>query len=326
MVKTIWALMDNRRGSVSQAKGILNALNPAEFNVVEKNIEYTRFSGLPNWLRGHTLVGITAASKNQLTQPFPDIVLSISRRTAPIARYIKKKSPATKLVQLMHAGSAGIKEFDLIVVPEHDKNKKHTPNMHYIIGCTHQVTPQYLQTAHQKWQEAFANLPRPLTAVIVGGAIKKHPFSAENAAALADAVKRLKSQIGGSVLLTTSRRTGEEAQKIIVEALKDIPQYNYLWGDTRENPYSGFLALADNIVVTGDSVSMCCEATGSGKPIYVFKGQNWLTKKHERFVQSLLDNKCAALIENADANFRPQKSLNAAAEVAKLIEKMSEEQ
>ena len=319
MVKTIWALMDNRRGSVGQAKGILNALNEKEFKIIEKNIEYTRTAGLPNLVRGRTLLGVTTQSKQQLVAPWPDIVLSISRRTAPVARYIKKKSPQTKLVQLMHCGNCGLSEFELIVVPEHDKNKKQTPNMHYIIGCPHRITPAYLDTARAEWATAFADLPRPLTAVIIGGAIKKKPFSAENAAALAAAVKKLKEQIGGSVLLTTSRRTGVEAEKIIVDALQDIPQYTYLWGDKRTNPYSGFLACADNIVVTGDSVSMCCEATGSGKPIYVFRGNNWLTPKHERFVQSLLDNKCAALIEEADASFTPQKSLNAAEEVAELI-------
>ena len=322
MVKTIWALMDDRRGSVGQAKGILNALDTQKFKIIEKNIKYTRLAALPNSLRGRSLLGVSEESKQQIIAPYPDIVLSISRRTAPIARYIKKKSPQTKLVQLMHAGSAGINEFDLIIVPEHDKNKKQTPHMHYIIGCPHRITEEYLQEARTKWSAQFANLPKPLTAVIVGGAIKKRPFSTENATALVTAIKKLKNQIGGSVLLTTSRRTGEQAQKIIVDALKDIPQYSYLWGDTRENPYSGFLACADNIVVTGDSVSMCCEATGSGKPIYVFRGQNWLTPKHLRFVQSLLDNGCAALIENADADFKPKKGLNAAAEVANLIENL----
>ena len=191
---------------------------------------------------------------------------------------------------------------------------------HYIIGCPHQVTKTYLTEAKAKWGNEFSNLPHPLTAVIIGGAIKKKPFSAENARALADAIKKLKQKIGGSILLTTSRRTGEQAQKIIVDALQDVPQYAYLWGDTRPNPYSGFLACADNIVVTGDSVSMCCEATGTGKPIYIFRGQNWLTPKHQRFISSLIKKQCAILLEDDNAgNFKPQNSLNAAAEIAAII-------
>lgn len=324
MVKTIWSLMDDRRGSVNQARGVLSALDAAEFSIVEKKIVYTRFSGLPNWLRGRTLLGVSAASRNEIKPPFPDYVLSISRRTVPIARYIKKHSPQTKIIQLMHPGNAGLSEFDLAVVPEHDKNKKTGVNIHYIVGCPHQVTPQYLDEARIKWQPVFAKLPQPLTAVIIGGSIKGKPFPLEDVRDLCREVKALKEKIGGSILITTSRRTGAEAEKIIKEELSDLPQYNYFWGDTRDNPYAGFLACADNIVITADSVSMCCEATGTGKPIYLFVGKSsWPTPKHRRFAQSLTDKKCAVFLGDKQAEgFLPQQGLNAAKEVADLIKKL----
>ena len=319
MKKILWALLDNRRGSVGQAMGVIGELGK-DFTVIEKKIDYTKLSGLPNWLRGRSLIGLTADSKKQITAPYPDMVLSISRRTAPIARYIKKHSPHTKLIQLMHPGNAGLSEFDLVIVPEHDKDKKTTPNVHYIVGCPHRVTPEFLQKEREKWAAEFADLPRPLTAVIVGGAIKKKPFSPENAKALGQAVRNLKQKIGGSILITTSRRTGENAQKIIMEEIKDIPQFTYLWGDTSENPYGGFLACADNIVVTADSVSMCCEATATEKPVYLFVAKDWPTPKHKRFAKSLIDTGCAILLNDEKAaSFKPQKSLNAAKEIADLI-------
>lgn len=320
MPKILWALMDDRRGSVSQAKGIIAALDQQQFQIIEKKIDYTKTAGLPNFIRGKSLLGLTKESQKQIVAPFPDYVISISRRTVPVARYIKKKSPQTKLIQLMHPGTTGLNDFDLVVVPEHDKNKKTSPNIHYIIGCTHRVTPEILAAAQQKWAAEFAHLPRPFTAVIVGGAIKGKPFSAENAMALGAEIHKLKQKIGGSILITTSRRTGAEAEKIIMDALKDIPHYAFLWGDKRANPYDGFLACADNLVVTGDSVSMCCEATATQKPIYLFCGKDWLTPKHLRFVQSVCEKGCAVLLgdENA-ADFKPKTSLNASKEVADLI-------
>jgi len=322
--KIIWSLMDNRRGSVGQALGVLDALDKRKFTIVEKNIVYNKLSGLPNWLRGRSLIGVDKQSKSEIKAPFPDYVLSISRRTAPIARYIKKHAPQTKIIQLMHPGNAGLQEFDLVVVPEHDKNKKQTPNTHYIVGCPHRVTPQYLDEARIKWQPVFAKLPHPLTAVIVGGSIKGKVFPPEDVQNLCAEIKKLKEKIGGSVLITTSRRTGEEAEKIIKAELADIPQYAYFWGDKRENPYAGFLACADNIVITADSVSMCCEATGTGKPIYLFVGgENWLTDKHKRFARSLTDKECAIAIDDKRAeSFSPKQSLNAAKEIADLIEKL----
>lgn len=322
MKKILWALFDNRRGSVGQAQGVIDAL-PENIEAVEKKLVYNKLSGLPNCLRGRTLMGLDRESKKEISAPWPDYVLSISRRTVPVARYIKKQNPQTKLIQLMHPGHTGLAEFDLVAVPEHDKNKESADNIHYIIGCPHRVTPQYLAAAKDKWAEKFTNLPKPITALIIGGAIKGKAFSNENALALGQAVKKFKQQTGGSLLITTSRRTGSEPEKIIMKQLKGIPQFAYLWGDTSENPYNGFLACADNIIVTGDSVSMCCEATGTGKPIYLFTGHNWLSDKHMRFVRSLCETGCAVMLDSEyAADFKPQKSLNAAAEVAALIEKL----
>lgn len=323
MSKTIWILTDNRRGSVNQALGIADALDKEQFSVIEKKIEYTKWSALPNWIRGKSLWGTTKDTRKQICAPYPDIVLSVSRRTVPIARFIKNRYPQVKLVQLMHPGRTGLKDFDLVVVPEHDQNKIKSPHIHYVIGCPHRVTPEYLKAGRDRWQAEFEHLPKPLTAVIIGGSIKGKPFSDDNAYALGSAVRELKEKIGGSLLLTTSRRTGINAEKIILSAVEGIPQYTYLWGDIKENPYAGFLACADNIVITGDSVSMCCEATGTGKPIYIFCGKNWLTPKHLRFVDSVCAAKCAVRINQKNAeSFSPEKSLNAAQEVADLISKL----
>ena len=42
-----------------------------------------------------------------------------------------------------------------------------------------------------------------------------------------------------------------------------------VWDGTGENPYFAFLATADTIVTTEDSVNMVTEAAGTGKPVYV---------------------------------------------------------
>jgi uncharacterized protein len=42
------------------------------------------------------------------------------------------------------------------------------------------------------------------------------------------------------------------------------------WGSGGDNPYRAFLALADHLVVTGDSMSMLAEAVAARRPLYVF--------------------------------------------------------
>ena len=68
---------------------------------------------------------------------------------------------------------------------------------------------------------------------------------------------------------------------------------------------------------------MCCEATGTGKPIYLFTGRDWLTPKHLRFAQSLCEKKCATMLDASAADlFEPETQINAAGEIAEWISKL----
>ena len=63
------------------------------------------------------------------------------------------------------------------------------------------------------------------------------------------------------------------------------------WDGAGENPYFGYLALADAIVVTGDSVAMVSEACATGKPVHVY-GLPGGSAKFERFHQDMRDAGC----------------------------------
>ncbi len=324
MKKTLWALLDDRMGSVGQAKGILQALE-GKMNLVEKNIVYNKWAKLPNFLRGTSLLGVDKNKSSALDDGVPDIVLSISRRTLPIARNIRKKSnKKTKIVQLMYPGKTGLKDIELVIVSEHDRNKCSNGNFFYITGCPHRMTEKRLAEAKQKWESEFAKLPKPLTTLIIGGAIKSKSFSLENAKSLGENVAQIIKNTGGSILITSSRRTGKEAEQVILKELDDFPVYTYLWGEQKENPFLGFLACAGRIIVTGDSVSMCSEACGTGKQVLIFEGKDWLTPKHLRFVKSLYDGKYAIPLEDFFNNptFVPKKKLLPAQSVAEQILKI----
>ena len=320
MKKIIWILLDNRMGSVGQAKGVMQELASSQFEIITKELKYTRFAGLPNVIRGQSLLGI--ANPEILDGENPDLVMSTSRRTVPVALYLKKKNPKTLLVQLMHPGNFGISKFTKIFLPQHDANKKALPNFYFTVGSPHRINKTVLEEARLKWEEKFSSLPHPWTALIIGGSIKGKPFTLENALSLAQDVKKLKERIGGSLLITDSRRTGSEAEKLIIDTLKDIPMYTYLWGSTDDNPLLGYYACADNLVVTGDSVSMCCEACGTGKPVFVFEGKNWLTDKHLRFTKSLFEGKYASLLNPGCETIINGKILYPSAEIAAEIVKL----
>ncbi len=320
MKKIMWALFDDRMGSIGQAKGVIQALGEKVQNV-EKKIVYTRWAKLPNCLKGVSLLGMDSAKSSPLTAPWPDMVLSISRRTTPIARWIKKQSGGKcKIIQLMHPGNCGLKDLDLVIVPEHDAGKCKGGNFMFITGCAHRVSEQAMIEAKKQWTPVFEHLPRPWISVLIGGAIKGRPFSLDNAQKLGIEVRKMIDALGGSVLITSSRRTGAEAEAVIMKELEGVPAYTYLWGEKKENPIMGFFACADKIIATGDSVSMVSESCGSGNPVLIFEGQNWLTPKHKRFVQSLYNKGCAAPLESPQAaTFTPACRLDPAQEIAARI-------
>lgn len=87
----------------------------------------------------------------------------------------------------------------------------------------------------------------------------------------ADIANKLAKQLAAldaSLMITVSRRTGKENEAILREALND-KEHCFFWDGTGENPYFAMLALADHIIVTGDSASMLSEACTTGKPVYM---------------------------------------------------------
>ena len=44
-----------------------------------------------------------------------------------------------------------------------------------------------------------------------------------------------------------------------------------IWDGTGDNPYYAYLAIADALLVTADSVSMVSEAAATGKPVHILE-------------------------------------------------------
>lgn len=316
----IWVLTDDRAGNVAQAVGVAEALNrPFE----TKAIRYTPLARLPNVVTGATLLGLTPESRAALTPPWPDVVISAGRRTAPAARWIKRKAGAEKaviLVHLMNPGRSGADEFDLIAIPRHDcvVPGGDAPNVMRITGAPHRFTAARMTSAADSWASRLAGIPRPFIALIVGGATHSRPFPTALATDLGQSVHRMAAEVGGSVLLATSRRTGMEAEQALLAAIPE-PRQAFLWSGGGDNPYFGFLALADAIVVTGDSVSMCSEACAAPAPVYIYAPEGMVAPKHARLHRDLYAGGMARPFTGRFEDWQ-HPPLNAASDVARAVD------
>lgn len=279
---SVWVLADDRAGNVNQALGVAEAL-ALPFEV--KRLRYSRLAMLPNFVRGASTLGLTEESVEGLTPPWPSVVIGAGRRVAPVARWIKRMAGGRAfLVQVMYPGGLGpgaIGEFNLIAVPRHDTFKEILPTVLRITGAPHRVTQERLDREAEAWRDRFDGYPRPFLSVLVGGATKNRPFGPREAADLTDKLRQMQAETGGTLLVTTSRRTPPQALALIEKTLPQ-PMWLYKVGDAGENPYFGLLALADAVVVTGDSVSMCSEACATQGPVFIHAPEGFAAPKHAR--------------------------------------------
>ncbi|HJN24933.1 MAG TPA: mitochondrial fission ELM1 family protein [Rhodospirillales bacterium] len=311
---SIWLLVDNQAGNQSQCLGVGEALS-LKFEI--RDLDYTPAAALPNFVMGKTFGGLSADSRINLVPPWPDVVIAAGRRCSPVARHIKDKNDGkTFLVQIMYPGDTGLDEFDLVCAPRHDAIGERN-NIFQTTGAPHRVTPQRLATAREDWRERLKHLPGPRLALIVGGSTKRRKFTEQMARELGAAVSKMAMDAGGSVMLTTSRRSNDTADALIDEI--KAPKEVFKWGDEGENPYLGFLALADGVIVTGDSVSMCCEAAATPGPVWIYAPKKLTIHKHGALHRQLYDDGYAKPFDaNGGTGFQPWEHapLNAAFDIA----------
>jgi mitochondrial fission protein ELM1 len=263
-----WLLLGHKQGDNGQVLALAEALGwPFEI----KRIVYRPWELATNRLVGVTLLGIDRGRSSPLAPPWPELVISAGRRNEPVARWVQAQAGGHPRVRLVHVGRpwAPTDAFDLIVTtPQYALPER--PNILHNEAPMHRVVSGRLAEEGARWAPRLAHLPRPWTAVLLGGHIPPFTFDLEAGTALGRHVAALARAEGGSLLVSTSARTPGKVVDALAAAL-DVPHLLYRWRrDDPDNPYFGFLALAERIVVTSDSMSMLIEAVATGKPVLVF--------------------------------------------------------
>lgn len=310
---TVWGLVDDRTGHTGQVLGVIAKLGVP---YVLKRLEYNALTFLPNGVLGASLLAVDKPSSAPLAAPWPKLVIAAGRRTLPVLRYIKKKSPSTIAVYLMWPGA--YTDIDLIAAPAHDKAPARD-NVIHTMAPLHAVTPETLRAARDAWEPQFAHLPRPWVSVCLGGNTKQGSYAPADWREL---IKQAQVLAGhGSLLITTSRRTPKEAIALFAPLLS-TPHLLHRWDTDKDNPYLGLLGASDAVIVTGDSLSMCAEACVSGKPVYIFANPSVAPAKHRALHEELYQRGMARPLDsNASLNWHPTAPLDDAGQVAAEIRK-----
>lgn len=256
-----WVLHDGKAGMASQALGLAEATG---FPFIEKPLAIRQpWRCLPPQLWPLPLLAAGGAAAG-LAPPWPDLVIACGRNAAMPALAIRRASGGRTVAAQIQDPGVGRGEFDLLVVPAHDRLRG--PRVFVTKGAVHRVTPTRLTAARQRFP-ALAALPRPILAVLIGGSSRAYRLSLSRLGEIAAAIAGILAATGGSALVTPSRRTGAAGAALLRDRLAGFPAT--IWDQGGENPYFAYLAVADAFLVTADSVSMISEAAATGRPVHI---------------------------------------------------------
>lgn len=282
--RTAWVLSNGLIGMDNQSIGLAEALG---LNYAVKRCQPTSpWKHLPAELCWRPMQHLTQDS-DSLQPPWPDVVIGTGRLNVALSIAIKRASSGlTQNIRIQHPHVA-LRHFDAIVAPEHD----HCRGAQVIstLGAVNRVTQAQLNAAAAQFAARLAHLPRPITTVLLGGSNSAYRVDVAFTQRMAHLLMQSLREQGGSVLMTPSRRTDAAAITPMAAVLQRYP--GVIWNGTGDNPYFSFLAVADRIVVTADSVNMASEACFTGKPVFVH-GLTGEGNKFERFHRGLLQRGC----------------------------------
>jgi mitochondrial fission protein ELM1 len=218
-----------------------------------------------------------------------DVLIGAGYQISRVMKGLKAAQPHLFIVALMRpAGKPAA--YDVVAVEQHDRYKQ-AGNVVVTLGAPNRITKERLGLEADRWRKRLASVRGFKVALLIGGTSKHGGFGVEEARDMVKSVcKPLKGNESG-VLVTTSRRTGPEVTAAVDKALKESGVTHFLWtpedAQSRDNPYLAYLALADAVVVTADSVSMVSEAASAGKPVYIYGDEKRVPKKFRKYYEAL---------------------------------------
>ena len=269
-VPKVWLLTSDKPGHTTQCVGLADALG------WPYAVKRLKFTGAPDLFQRHlamhraSFAGVDRAGSDALQAPWPDLVITAGWRPARVARLIRERSGGhTRIVLLGRKASYLTDPTDIGVSCTYFQQPPHPRRIETAapLSC---VTRERLIKAADECRHLLEGSSGPRIMLLVGGSTTLHRFNADTARRLGGEVKLLAESVGGKVFATTSRRTGDAASQALAESLGES-HYLHRWDSNQENnPYFGFLALADVLVVTGESESMLAEAAATDKPLYIY--------------------------------------------------------
>jgi mitochondrial fission protein ELM1 len=261
-----WILADDKAGHTAQSVGLAEALG---LRYELKDLRFNPLQLLSNRLLGASLVSLDRKRSAPLVPPWPKLIICAGRRSVPTARWIASRRAGMRIVHLGRKGGERPDGFSALVSCAHFGLASH-PRRVETLTALHAMSPARLAEAAEHWRGLFGDAPRPHVVLVVGGNTAQHVLDAASAERMGAEVAAFAKAAGGSLFAITSPRTGAAATEGLSKGIGEAGRVHRWKPGQTDNPYTGHLALADVLVVTGESESMLSEAAATGAPLFIY--------------------------------------------------------
>jgi mitochondrial fission protein ELM1 len=273
---SIWLISDGNPGHYNQSLAVAEALQRAGYGrivwvqarqhirgfarpLVARLIQATR-SELPVWLENMVYDFPEGRPTGR-----PDLIISSGGKTAFLNVLLARRLGCAN-VFIGPPPDISTRQFKVVLHAEEDVQGDNRITMDYLPT---RLDPVKAARAGTDFIAAQGLAGRRLACMLLGGNSRSHHYLAEDWQALAQGMNYLAQKYDLAWLLTTSRRTGREAEAILRAELEPARVADATWwgGDPRPVviPYLG---AADVAFCTQDSLTMLSEAISSGRPVF----------------------------------------------------------
>lgn len=164
----IWLVIGDKAGDNAQVEVIAESLGLP--------YEVRRVRPLPRFERGRprfraSLAHLDPWRSDRLEPPWPDLVLTIGHRSSMAALWIQDRSRGRTRIVLIGRPKRWVERFALIILPAQFRMPAH-PNVLRLGLPLMRGNEQAIAAAARDWASRLAALPRPITALLIGGQTK----------------------------------------------------------------------------------------------------------------------------------------------------------
>ncbi len=266
--KECWIITDGTVGMFNQCVAVTESLKlePTILKVHPTPILrlFPRLAKIPTW---RLTIGRTP---DWIKGPYPDYIISCGRKMSGISIGLRRISKGKS--KTIHIQDPGItpENFDVLIVPSHDKVaqlENNYPNLIISTGSLTSLVKERIMSSTSKMINRFGPISGKQILVLLGGNNRRYRVSNKAIEKMAENLNRYATKKNARLIIIPSRRTPSKAKFLFERKIEG--QRHIFWDGKMSNPYPEIFSIADEIIVTSDSVNMATEACIFGLPVLI---------------------------------------------------------